>query len=125
VAELLRFMKEHQVRNTFWLTADVHFAASCHYDPSRAKFTDFDPFWEFISGPLHAASLAPGNLDATFGPQMRWSSRPKGAKASGPYTKEQFFSTVRIDAKTKVATITHHNRDGEKLSNVDIEPVLG
>jgi alkaline phosphatase D len=124
VADLLSFMKRNKIRNTFWLTADVHFAASLHYDPMRAKFKEFDPFWEFISGPLHAASLAPGGLDGTFGSEFKWTSRPKGAKASGPYTKEQFFSTVRIDAKSKVATITHLNRDGEKLSSVDLEPVF-
>lgn len=124
IADLLRFMKQNKIRNTFWLTADVHFAASLYYDPARAKFTEFDPFWEFISGPLHAASLTPGGLDGTFGSEFKWTSRPKGARASGPYTKEQFFSTVRIDAKSKVATVTHLNRDGEKLSSVELEPVL-
>jgi len=73
---------------------------------------------------LHAASLAPGSLDNTFGPQMRYSSRPKGAKASGPYSKEQFFGTVRIDGKSKLATVTHYNRDGEKLWNVELEASL-
>ncbi len=124
ISDLLRFMQQNQIRNTFWLTADVHFAASLHYSPARAKFTEFDPFWEFISGPLHAASLAPGGLDATFGPEFKWTSRPKGAKASGPYTKEQFFSTIRIEGKSKVATITHLNRDGEKLASVELEPVF-
>jgi hypothetical protein len=55
---------------------------------------------------------------------MRYSSRPKGAEASGPHTNEQFFSTVRIDAKTKAAAITHHNRDGQKLWNIDLEPSM-
>lgn len=124
VADLLSFMKRHKIRNTFWLTADVHYAASHYYDPAKAKFTEFDPFWEFISGPLHAASLGPGGVDGTFGPQIKWTSRPKGAKASGPFSAEQFFSTVRINAKTKVATVTHCDRDGKKLSSVDLEPVL-
>jgi len=115
IAELLGFMKEARIRNTIWLTADVHYAASNHYDPARAQFTDFDPFWEFVSGPLHAASLGPGSLDNTFGPQMRFSARPKGAKASGPYTNEQYFSTIRIDGKSRALTVTHHNGEGEKL----------
>lgn len=121
IAELLRFIKQHRISNTLWLTADVHFAASYHYAPERAQFTEFAPFWEFVSGPLHAASLAPGALDNTFGPETRWTARPKGAKASGPYTAEQFFSTVRIDGKTGSATVTHHDRDGRKLWSVEIE----
>lgn len=123
VADLLSFMKQHKIRNTIWLTADVHYAASHFYDPTKAKFTEFDPFWEFVSGPLHAASLGPGGMDGTFGPQVKWTARPRGAKSSGPYTNEQYFSTVRISAQTKVATVTHHNRDGEKLASVDIDPV--
>jgi len=55
---------------------------------------------------------------------MKWSSRPKGSKASGPYTNEQYFSTVRIDGKTKAATITHNNRDGEKLWSIELAPDL-
>lgn len=122
IAELLRFIKRERVANIIWLTADVHYAASNFYDPAKAQFADFEPFWEFVSGPLHAASLAPGALDNTFGPQMRYSSRPKGAKASGPYTREQYFGAVRIDGKSKVATVTHHDRDGQKLWSMDLEP---
>jgi alkaline phosphatase D len=122
IAELLSFMKHYQIRNVFWLTADVHYAASLFYNPAKAQFTEFDGFWEFVSGPLHAASLAPGGLDNTFGPEFRWTSRKKGSKASGPYTNEQYFSTVRIDGQTKIATVTHCNRDGEKLWSIDLEP---
>jgi alkaline phosphatase D len=124
VAELLGFMKHHGIRNVFWLTADVHYAASLFYDPMKAQFAEFDGFWEFVSGPLHAASLAPGALDNTFGPEFRWTSRQKGSKASGPYTNEQYFSTVRIAGQTKVATIAHCNRDGEKLWSMDLQPDL-
>ena len=122
IAGLLEFMKAQGIRNTFWLTADVHYAASLYYNPAKAQFQKFDGFWEFVSGPLHAISLSPGGLDNTFGPELRWASRPKGSKSSGPYTNEQYFSTVRIDGKTKVATITHCNRDGEKLKSIDLEP---
>src|SRR5262249_58042031 len=50
-ADLFRFLKQHRVRNLVWLTADVHYAAAHYYDPAKAKFTEFDPFWEFIAGP--------------------------------------------------------------------------
>jgi len=32
-------------------------------------FQDFEPFWEFISGPLHAGTWPPQQLDNTFGPR--------------------------------------------------------
>jgi alkaline phosphatase D len=124
LVELFSFMKEHRIRNTFWLTADVHYAASHYYDPAKAKFTEFDPFWEFVSGPLHAASLGAGGLDNTFGGQVRWTARKKGDKASGPFTDEQYFGTVRIDGKSKAATITHCDRAGKKLWDTTLEAVL-
>ena len=122
VADLLRFMKAKGIRNTLWLTADVHYAASHYYDPAKAKFTEFDPFWEFVSGPLHAGTYGPNPLDQTFGPEARWNSRPPGAPAAGPHTVEQFFGTVRIDGKTKAATVTHFNRDGAKLWSIELPP---
>jgi alkaline phosphatase D len=122
VAELLSYIKRERIQNTIWLTADVHYAASHYYDPAKAQFSDFAPFWEFVSGPLHAASLAPGTLDPTFGPQVRFTSRPKGAKASGPYTNEQYFGTVAINGKSRAATVTHYNRDGEKLWSIELPP---
>ena len=55
----------------------MHYCAAHHYDPSRATFTEFDPFWEFVAGPLNAGTFGPNALDATFGPEVRFSgSRP-------------------------------------------------
>src|SRR3954451_9740482 len=69
IANLLSFMKRAGIRNTVWLTADMHYTAAHHYDPNRAVYQDFEPFWEFVSGPLHAGTWAPGELDDTFGPK--------------------------------------------------------
>src|ERR1700710_1604147 len=57
IADLLRFMKSAGIVNTVWLTADVHYTAAHYYDPNKAQFQDFDPFWEFVSGPIHAGSF--------------------------------------------------------------------
>ena len=59
IADLLRFIRDRRIRNVVWITADVHYCAAHHYDPSRAKFTEFDPFWEFVAGPLNAGTFAP------------------------------------------------------------------
>jgi phosphodiesterase/alkaline phosphatase D-like protein len=31
----------------------------------------FDPFWEFVAGPIHAGTFGPNPLDPTFGPEVR------------------------------------------------------
>src|SRR5690606_13794401 len=62
VADLLRFIKAQRIRNVIWITADVHYTAAHYYDPNRARVQDFDPFWEFVSGPLNAGSFGPGQL---------------------------------------------------------------
>ncbi len=60
IAHLLGVLRQRRVRNVVWITADVHYAAAHEYHPSRARFTDFDPFWEFVAGPLHAGTFGPG-----------------------------------------------------------------
>jgi phosphodiesterase/alkaline phosphatase D-like protein len=57
LADLLRFIKRHGVANVVWITADVHYCAAHHYDPARAVFQDFEPFWEFVAGPLNAGTF--------------------------------------------------------------------
>ena len=54
IADLLHFIKVAKIQNTVWFTADVHYTAAHYYNPDKAAFQDFDPFWEFVSGPLHA-----------------------------------------------------------------------
>jgi alkaline phosphatase D len=123
LASLLRSIKEAAVRNVVWLTADVHYAAAHHYDPSRARFTDFDPFWEFVAGPMNAGTFGPGTLDATFGPEVRFSAVPPGMKPNRPPSEGlQFFGTVRIDGKTGVMTVALNDIAGKMLYSVDLNP---
>ena len=76
VADLLSFIKHQRISNTVWLTADVHYTAAHWYDPDKAAFQDFEPFWEFVSGPLHAGTFGPNDLDGTFGPQLKFVKAP-------------------------------------------------
>jgi len=122
IADLLRFIRHNDVRNVVWFTADVHYAASHHYSPERAVFKDFTPFWEFVSGPLHAGTFGPGTLDPTFGPQAVWASRQPGAPQNlPPSAGEQYFGIVRID-ESGVMTVTHYNVGGEKLWSKELTP---
>jgi alkaline phosphatase D len=124
IADLLSFMKRAGIRNTVWLTADMHYTAAHRYDPNRAVFSDFEPFWEFISGPLHAGTWAPGELDNTFGPKAMYQ---KGCSAEqgenlAPCFGLQFFGRVDIDGRSEVMTVTLKDVDNRDLWSVDIEP---
>lgn len=123
IADLLRFMKRERVRNVIWITADVHYAASHYYSPDKARFQDFDPFWEFVSGPLHAGTFGPNALDDTFGPEVRFNSLPKDHKGGmGPAAGLQFFGVVDIDGRTEELTVSHHNAAGTRLWSTTLAP---
>lgn len=123
IAGLLHFIRRHTIQNVVWLTADVHYAAAHHYDPARAQFTDFQPFWEFVAGPLHAATGAPLPLDRTFGPEVRFNAVPPGLTTSlGPAAGLQFFGTVRIAAATRVMTVGLHKLTGDRIYSIDLQP---
>jgi alkaline phosphatase D len=123
IADLLRFIKQKQIKNVVWLTADVHYAAAHYYDPNQAQFQDFKPFWEFVAGPLNSGTFRPNKLDNTFGPQVKFNSVPEDMKQNQPPSAGlQFFGTVKIDANTKVMTVVLHNLAGEKLYSVNLPP---
>ena len=121
IAGLLSFMKRAGLRNIVWLTADMHYTAAHHYDPNRAVFQDFEPFWEFVSGPLHAGTWAPAPLDNTFGPKAMFQKGCSGENLAPCYGM-QFFGRVDIDGKTEVMTVTLKDVDNSDLWSVDIEP---
>src|SRR5437016_9632505 len=124
IADLLSFIKRARVRNTVWLTADMHYTAAHYYDPNRAVFSDFEPCGDFVSGPLHAGTWGPGRLDNTFGPSAMFQ---KGCSAQqgenlAPCFGLQFFGRVDIDGRSGVMTVTLKDVDNTDLWSVDIEP---
>lgn len=123
VADLLRFIKQKNIRNVVWLTADVHYAAAHYYDPSKAQFTDFKPFWEFVAGPLNSGTFGPNKLDNTFGPQVKFNSIPSDLKPNRPPSDGlQFFGTVKIDSASQVMTVALYNLEGRVLYSLDLPP---
>jgi alkaline phosphatase D len=124
IADLLSFIKHAGIRNTLWVTADVHYTAAHHYDPVRAQFQDFDPFWEFVSGPIHAGTWWPGDLDNTFGPCVAYqkaSTRERGENLP-PSFGLQFFGHVAIDGTSRVMTVTLRDVGNTALWSVTLEP---
>jgi alkaline phosphatase D len=125
IAELLRFMRDRAVRNVVWITGDVHYAAAHHYDPARARFADFEPFWEFVAGPLHAGTFGPNALDLTFGPEVRFNAVPERMTPNRPPSAGlQFFGTLRASARTRVLTVGLHDLSGRAVYQVELEPAL-
>jgi len=126
LASLLSFVKANGIRNVVWITADVHYASAIHYDPARAAFGDFTPFWEFVAGPINAGTFGPGDIDRTFGPDVRYVSVPAGMKQNRPPTDGlQYFGTVSIDGDTEVLSVALLDIDGRKLFGTDLNPERG
>jgi alkaline phosphatase D len=124
IADILPFIKRAPVRNTVWLTADVHYTAAHRYDPNKAVFQDFEPLWEFVSGPIHAGSFPQNQLDNAFGPQIAYVKAPS-APNQPPSDGLQFFGHVAIDGATQVMTVTLKDWDDRALWSVSLEPKLG
>ncbi|HET6860152.1 MAG TPA: alkaline phosphatase D family protein [Streptomyces sp.] len=121
IAELLRFIKHARITGTLWLTADVHYTSAQHYDPSRAAFKDFAPFWEFVSGPLAAGGFPATRLDATFGPDQVFLKAPTRANVS-PLESPQYFGEVEIDGASGELTTRLRAEGGAVLFSKVLQP---
>jgi alkaline phosphatase D len=124
IADILAFIKHAGIRNTVWITADMHYTAAHYYDPNRAVLQDFDPFWEFVSGPIHAGTWDPGEFDNTFGPTALYQKGCTAAQGENlaPCFGLQFFGHVAIDSTTEVMTVTLKDVGGRELWSTRIEP---
>jgi alkaline phosphatase D len=122
VAELLAYLAREKVRNTVWLTADVHYCAAHHYHPERAAFQDFEPFWEFVAGPLNAGSYGPNPLDNTFGPEVVFQKAPP-AQNTSPFAGFQFFGEVQIDGQSGEMTVQLRDLDSVVVFEKKLQPV--
>ena len=124
-ADLLRFIKDEDIRNVVFLTADVHYTAAHYYDPAKAQFQDFKPFWEFVSGPLNAGTFGPNDIDNTFGPQVVFVKAPEGGAANLPPSDGmQFFGQIDIAAETQTMTVSLKDLAGATLYAVDLKPEM-
>lgn len=121
LAWVLHEISRRSVRNVVWLTADVHYSAAIHYSPQRAAFDGFDPFWEFVSGPLHAGAFGPNKLDPTFGPQEVFVSAPPNQNTS-PLDGFQHFGEVTIDGHTRQLRVDLRDIRGSSLWSVTLDP---
>lgn len=128
IADVLRFIKRQDVRNVVWITADVHYCAAHHYDPQRAQFHDFAPFWEFVAGPAHAGTFGPSALDNTFGPQVVFQKAPPAGQSNLPPSAGlQFFGQIDIDSRSKDLVVQLKDINGSTVfsQHLDAQPCDG
>jgi alkaline phosphatase D len=121
LARVLTAFQKAGVRNHVWLTADVHYTAAHHYSPDRAAYQQFDPFWEFVSGPLNAGGFGPNTLDPTFGPEAVFVAAPARPNIS-PMEGGQYFGQVDIDAATGQLTVHLRDVEGTSLWSTTLDP---
>ena len=122
LADLLSFVKRQDIKNLVWVTADVHYSAAHFYDPKAAVFKDFNGFWEFVGGPLHAGTFGPNGTDPTFGCTPVFNSLPPGMKPNRPPSEGlQFFGTLTIDPRTERLTAALWNLKNDKLWSQELD----
>jgi len=123
IADLLSFIKHAGVRNTVWITADVHYTAAHHYDPNRAQFQDFAPFWS--SSPVRSMPAPGGRAISTTRSSAGDVSQGLDARAGrepAPSFGLQFFGHVAIDGTSEIMTVTLKDMGNTALWSVDIAP---
>ncbi|WP_341927917.1 alkaline phosphatase D family protein, partial [Nocardioides psychrotolerans] len=120
IAHVLSEIKRRGIRNTVWITADVHYCAAHRYDPTRAGFTDFEPFWEFVAGPIAAGTFGPNDLDGTFGPEVVF-SKTAATPTESPRKGNQFFGHAAIATDGRL-TMSLRDLTGAVLWSTDLEP---
>jgi alkaline phosphatase D len=125
LARILSAIKRHGVRNVVWLTGDVHYTAAYRYTPEKATFTDFDPFWEFISGPVASSPfwLKDDELDQTFGPEVVFSRGESevGRLDVAPQPTNQYFGQLDL-AASGLLTVRLYDGAGSVLWERTLEP---
>lgn len=122
-ADLFRFIKQNRIRNHVWFTADTHYTGAHYYDPAKALFTDFLPFWEFMSGPLNAGTFGPNATDDTFGIQVMYQKHaPAGSANLPPSAGMQFFGEVNIAARSGAMTVVLRDLVGTALYTKELMP---
>ncbi len=116
IAHILRYIRESNVQNVVWLTADLHYGAATHYSPDRAQFKEFDPFWEFMAGPWNAGTGKLHKLDPTFGARSEWVSITKETnRHASPAEGAQFYGLVEIDSGSGDLTVSFHDQEQAML----------
>lgn len=100
---ILQFCEARRIDGLVVLTADVHYAAAHRYAPARGP-----KLWELVSGPLHAGTFGPNDLDPSFGPELVFCSREPGMPMNlPPSAGQQWFGVVEVNAEGALVARLH------------------
>jgi alkaline phosphatase D len=93
---ILRFMRDHTIRNSVWITTDVHFAEAFRYVPFAA-----DPGFavhELVTGPMNAGIFPTTDFDTTLNPQRLAFFGPPSPGAVTTWTEaKHWFNFGELD----------------------------
>jgi alkaline phosphatase D len=79
----------------------------------------FDPFWEFVAGPIHAGTFGPNALDPTFGPEVKFQwAPPPGQINLAPWDGIQSFGTIDVTSDALAVAIV--GIDGRERYRVEL-----
>ena len=77
-----------------------------------------------MSGPLHAGSFGPGEMDRTFGPEVKFVKAPGADRPNLPPSEGmQFFGLVDIDAATEQMKVRLMDVGNTELWSTVLDPV--
>jgi alkaline phosphatase D len=80
---------------------------------------------EFVAEPINAGTFGPepGEVDLTFGTEIKFVSVPQGMKQNrSPFDGPQFYGIGGIDGDTWLLMMSLHDVEGKQLYKIDLEP---
>jgi len=102
--------------------ADVHYTAA-HYMIPAARSSRFEPFWEFVSGPIHAGTWWPSELATRSGRASHSKKASSGsARESAAQLRAAVLRHVAIDGASEVMTVTLKDVGDAALWSIDSSP---
>lgn len=94
--DILRFMHDHGIRNSVWITTDVHFSEAFRYTPFPA-----DPgfaVYELVTGPMNSGIFPTPNFDTTLNPERLGMFAPPSAAAVTSWAQaKHWFNFGELD----------------------------
>lgn len=97
--DILGFMRSHGVRNSVWITTDVHFAEAFRYVP----FADDPSFavYELVTGPMNSGIFPTTDFDPTLNPERLALFAPPSAAAVASWEQAKgWFNFGELDVSS-------------------------
>jgi len=113
--ELMRHLRDEDVRNTVFITTDVHFAEVFRYTPF-SQTPDFQVH-EYVTGPLNAGLFPNRDFDESLGTESLFFFGPESLSAVSTYEeamKWMNFGAAEIDAEGNL-TLSVRDVNGQVL----------